>query len=49
MQVEELIEIDAISFERLATILYQGVEGRLDDVVIIEVRSIGAGVSLLHA
>jgi hypothetical protein len=45
---EEFFEIDAISFERLATLLRQGVEGRLDDVVLIEVGSVAAGVFTLH-
>jgi hypothetical protein len=33
-----------VSFECLATLLRQGVEGRLDDVVLVEVGSIVAGV-----
>jgi hypothetical protein len=48
-QEEELFEISTVSFERLATLLHQGVEGRLEDVVLIEVRSVGARVSTLHA
>jgi hypothetical protein len=37
---EELFEIIMISFERLATLLHQGVEGVLEDVVLVKVRSI---------
>jgi hypothetical protein len=46
---EEFFEIGAVGFKRLATLLCQGVEGRLEDVVLVEVRSIGTGVSTLHA
>jgi hypothetical protein len=49
MREEELFKIGAVSLERLATLLCQGVEGRLEDVVLVKVRSIGAGVSTLHA
>jgi hypothetical protein len=48
-RVEELIEIGTVSFERLVKLLRQDVEGRLDDVVLVEVGSIVAGVLLLHA
>jgi hypothetical protein len=48
MREEELIKIGAISFERLATLLRHCVEGRLDDVVLVEVGSVGARVSPLH-
>jgi hypothetical protein len=48
MREEEFFEIGAVSFECLATILRQGVEGRLDDVVLVEVESVGAGVFTLH-
>jgi hypothetical protein len=46
---EEFFEIGAVGFEHLATLLCQGVEGRLEDVVLVEVRSIGTGVSTLNA
>jgi hypothetical protein len=49
MREEEFLEIGAISFKGHATILRQGVEGRLDDVVLVEVRSVGAGAPPLHA
>jgi hypothetical protein len=45
---EELFEISEVSFERLATLLYQGVKGELEDVVV-EVGSVIAIVSTLHA
>jgi hypothetical protein len=45
MRVEELVEISAVSFECLATLLRQCVESGFDDVVLIEVGSVGAGVS----
>jgi hypothetical protein len=48
-RVEELIEIGTVSFERLAILLHQGVKGRLDDVVLIDVGSIGVRVSPLNA
>jgi hypothetical protein len=47
--IGRVLEIGVVSFECLATLLRQGVEGRLDDVVLVEVRSIGAGFSTLHA
>jgi uncharacterized membrane protein len=46
---EELFKIGAISFECLATLLYQGVESGLEDVTLVEVGSIVVGVSTLHA
>jgi hypothetical protein len=46
---EELFNIGAVSFERLTTFLRQGIEGGLEDVALIVVRSIVAGVSTLHA
>jgi hypothetical protein len=36
---EELFKISAVSFERLVTLLRQGVEGKLEDVVFIKVTS----------
>ncbi len=47
-QEEELSEIGEVSFKCLATLLHQGVEGGLEDVVLVEVGSVGAGVSTLH-
>jgi hypothetical protein len=44
---EELLKIGAVHFERLATLLRQSVEGGLEDVSLIEVRSVVAGVSTL--
>jgi hypothetical protein len=49
MGVEELLQISAMALERLGTLLHQGVKGGLDDVVLVEVRSIDARASLLHA
>jgi hypothetical protein len=49
MQEEELFEIGMVSFECLATLHRQGVEGELEDVAFFEVRSIVVGVSTLHA
>jgi hypothetical protein len=48
-QKEELFKISAICFERFATLLRQGVEGGLEDVALVEVRFVVAGVSTLHA
>jgi hypothetical protein len=48
-QIEELLEIGVVSFERLATLLHQSVEGRFNDVVFVKVRSVGAKVSPFHA
>jgi hypothetical protein len=49
MQEEEFFEIGVVGFECLVTLLRQGVEGRLEDVVLVEVKFIGARVSTLHA
>jgi hypothetical protein len=40
-----------VRLERLAILLRQGVEGRLDDIMLIEVRSVdvGVGAFFLHA
>jgi hypothetical protein len=46
---EELFEIDTVSFECLVTLLYQGVKGRLDIVVLVDVESVGAEVFTVHA
>jgi hypothetical protein len=45
---EEVHKISAVSFQRLVTLLCHGVKGRLDDVILVEVGSVGAGVSTLH-
>jgi hypothetical protein len=44
---EELFEIGMVSFKRLVTLLRQGVEGGLEDVGLVDVRSVGARVSTL--
>jgi hypothetical protein len=46
---EELFKIGVVCFERLATLLYQGVKGGLEDVALVEVRSVVARVSTLYA
>jgi hypothetical protein len=46
---EEVSEIGDVSFECLATLLYQGVEGGFEDVALVEVESIVARVSTLRA
>jgi hypothetical protein len=46
---EELSEIDDVSFERMATLLRQSVEGGFEDVALVEVRSVIARISTLHA
>jgi hypothetical protein len=48
MREEELFEVGTESFERLVTLLRQGVEGRLEHVVLIELRSVVVGVSTLY-
>jgi hypothetical protein len=48
-QKEELLKIDAVRFERLVTLLRQGVEGGLENVALVEVRFIMARVSTLLA
>jgi hypothetical protein len=48
MREEELLKINAVSFEHLTTLLRQGVEGRLEDVILVEIRSIVTGVFTLH-
>jgi hypothetical protein len=45
---EELLKISEVSFESLATLLHQGVEGGLEDVALLEVGSIVAEVFTLH-
>jgi hypothetical protein len=42
---EELFTIGVVSFERLTTLLRQRVKGGFEDVALVEVRSIVAGVS----
>jgi hypothetical protein len=46
---EELIKIGVVCLERLTTLLHQGVEGVLEDVALVDVRSIVAKVSTVHA
>jgi hypothetical protein len=36
-QEEKFLEVSAISFKRFAILLCQGIEGRLDNVVFVEV------------
>jgi hypothetical protein len=47
-QEEELFEVGAVNFERLVAHLRQGVEGRLEDVALVEVEFIGVGVFTIH-
>jgi hypothetical protein len=49
MREEELSEIGEVSFEYLATLLYQGVERVLEDVILVEAGFIVAGVFTLYA
>jgi hypothetical protein len=46
---EELFEIGVVSHECLVTLICQGVEGRHEDVVLVEVGSVGVEVSTLQA
>jgi hypothetical protein len=46
---EELSEIDYISFERLSTLLCQGVECGFEDIALIEVRFIIVVIFTHHA
>jgi hypothetical protein len=46
---EELFKNGTVNFKCLVTLLYQGVEGGLQDVALVKVGSIVAGVSTLHA
>jgi hypothetical protein len=46
---EELFEINKVSFERLATLLHQDVEGGLKHVALVEVGSVVVEVLTLHA
>jgi hypothetical protein len=48
-QEEELFKIGAVCFVRLATLLRQGVEGGLEDIALVEVGSVVAGVFTLYA
>jgi hypothetical protein len=45
----ELFKIGAVSFERLTTLLRQGVKGGLEDVSLVKVGSVVARVSTLYA
>jgi hypothetical protein len=49
MREEELFEISEVRFECLSTLLRQGAEAGLEDVALVEVESVVAGVSTLHA
>jgi hypothetical protein len=49
MREEGFFEIGAVSFKCLVTLLRQGIECRLNDVVLVEVAFVGAGVSIFHA
>jgi hypothetical protein len=49
MREEELFKIGMLRFERLMTLLRQGVDGGLEDVAPIEVGYVVAGVSTFHA
>jgi hypothetical protein len=49
MREEELSKISDVSFERLSTLLHHGVEGGFEDFALVEVGSVVAGVSTLHA
>jgi hypothetical protein len=49
MREEELFEIGVVSFECLMTLLRQGVKGVLENLALVEVRLVVAGVSTLHA
>jgi hypothetical protein len=46
---EELFKIATVRFERLMTLLHQGVEGGLEDIALVEVRSVVARASTPHA
>jgi hypothetical protein len=48
VQEEEIFKIGVVSFERLVTLLHQGVKGGLEDVAHVEVGSVVAGISTLH-
>jgi hypothetical protein len=48
-RVEEVIHFGVVSLERLAILLREGIEGGFDDVVLVEVGSVDARASLLHA
>jgi hypothetical protein len=46
---EELFKIGMVCFERLMTLLRQGVDDGLEDVAPVEVGYVVAGVSAFHA
>jgi hypothetical protein len=48
-QKEELLKIGMVRFKHLVTLLCQGVEGGLEDVALVKVGSVAAGVSTLLA
>jgi hypothetical protein len=47
-QEEEPFKIGVVCFKCFKTVLCQGVKGRLEDVVLVEVGSVAARVSTLH-
>jgi hypothetical protein len=49
MREEKLLKIDMVRFERLATLLRQGVDGKFEYVAFVEVGSIVIRVSTLLA
>jgi hypothetical protein len=49
MWENKLLKIGVVRFKLLATLLHQHVEGGIDDVALVEVRSIVAKVPTLHA
>jgi hypothetical protein len=49
MREEELLKIGMVRFERLATLLRQGVDGKFEYVALVEVGSIVIRVSTLLA
>jgi hypothetical protein len=48
-RVEELIHHRTVSLKHAVIFLHQRVKGGLDDVVLVEVGSVDARASLLHA
>jgi hypothetical protein len=49
MREEELFKIGMVRIECLATLLHQGIEGGLENVSLVGVRSVVAGVFTLRA
>jgi hypothetical protein len=48
-QEEELFKFGAVRFEHIVILLHRGVKGGFEDVALVEVRSVVAGVSTFHA